>query len=193
LKKIRIYRWAEPVYDFSAKNRNHPKIGEKLIGKIPRLEHVAAMIGNQMLSWDEYDEEPGILLTEEERIGAQILRATIDHDLLLLQGLSHFEAIQKLEICQGVYNPEILKILAEIEAATERVRIVTLNFEDIVPGMIADEDILAKNGAVIIPRGQEITWSVIQGLTNFLEHIGIKDSIRVRLNETGDSEPLPTE
>lgn len=173
--------------------RNHPKIGEKLIGKIPRLEHVAAMIGNQMLSWDEYDEEPGILLTEEERIGAQILRATIDHDLLLLQGLSHFEAMQKLEMCQGVYNPEILKILAEIEAATERVRIVTLNFEDIVPGMIADEDILAKNGAVIIPRGQEITWSVIQGLTNFLEHIGIKDPIRVRLNETGDSEPLPTE
>ena len=128
--------------------RNHPRIGEKLIGKIPRLEHVAAMIGNQMLSWDEYGEEPGILLTEEEQMGAQILRATIDHDLLLLQGISHLEAIQRLEMRQGVYNPEILRILAENEAATERVRIVTLNFEDIVPGMIADEDILAKNGAV---------------------------------------------
>jgi hypothetical protein len=59
-----------------------------------------------------------------------------------------------------------------------------LDFEDIVPGMIADEDILAKNGAVIIPRGQEITWSVIQGLTNFLEHIGIREPIRIRVNET---------
>lgn len=172
--------------------RNHPRIGAKLIGKIPRLEHVAAMIGNQMVSWDEYGEEPGILLPEEVKAGAQILRATIDHDLHLLQGFTHLEAIQRLETYQGVYNPEILKILSENEIATERVRIVTLNFEDIVPGMTADEDILAKNGAVIIPRGQEITWSVIQGLNNFLEHIGIMDPIRVRLNETTDSDSLET-
>jgi response regulator RpfG family c-di-GMP phosphodiesterase len=164
--------------------RNHPKIGEKLIGKIPRLEHVAAIIGNQMLSWKEFGEEPGMLLTEEVQMGAQILRATIDHDRLLLQGISHSEAIQRMDARQGVYNPEIVKILAENETATERVRIITMNFEDIVPGMIADEDILAKNGAVIIPRGQEITWSVIQGLTNFLEHIGIREPIRVRVNET---------
>jgi response regulator RpfG family c-di-GMP phosphodiesterase len=170
--------------------RNHPRIGAKLIGKIPRLEHVAAMIGNQMLSWDEYDEEPGVLLTEEEKIGAQILRATIDHDFLLVQGDGHLEALQKMEKRRGAYNPEILKILAENEVSTERVRILTLNFEDIVPGMVADEDILAKNGTVIIPRGQEITWSVIQGLTNFLEHIGIRDPIRVRLSEATDSESL---
>ncbi|MFH0784469.1 MAG: HD domain-containing phosphohydrolase [Pseudomonadota bacterium] len=171
--------------------RNHPKIGAKLIGEIPRLEHVAAMIGNQMLLWNKYGEEPGILLKNEEKIGAQILKATIDHDFLMLQGLSHLEAIKKLEICHGVYNPEILKILAEDEVATKRVRIVTLNFEDIIPGMVADEDILAKNGAIIIPRGQEITWSAIQGLNNFLEHIGIRNPIRVRLKEIADYEPLP--
>jgi response regulator RpfG family c-di-GMP phosphodiesterase len=173
--------------------RNHPGIGAKLIGKIPRLEHVAAMIGNQMLSWDEYGEEPGIHLTEEEQMGAQILRSALDYDFLLARGSSHLEAIRTMEMRRGVYNPEILRILAESEVATERVRIVTLNFEDIVPGMVADEDILAKNGALIIPRGQEITWSVIQGLTNFLEHIGIRDPIRVRLYEAVDTEPLPAE
>jgi response regulator RpfG family c-di-GMP phosphodiesterase len=170
--------------------RNHPRIGAKLIGTIPRLEHVAAMIHHQMLSFDTYDKEPGISLPEEEKMGAQILKAAIDHDFLLLQGNNHLEAVRSLKARYGVYNPRVLNILAEHDVATERVRIVTLNFEDIIPGMVADEDILAKNGALIIPRGQEITWSVIQGLNNFLEHIGIRDPIRVRVNENADDQSL---
>ncbi len=171
--------------------KNHPVVGAKLIGRIPRLEHVAAMIGNQMLCWDQYDEEPGIRLTKEESIGAQILKAAMDHDALRLQGIGHIEALRNMERRQGVYNPEILKILAQFEGETQQIRIMTLNFEDIVPGMVADEDILAKNGALIIPRGQEITWAAIQGLTNFLEHIGIRDPIRVRVNEHQDSASYP--
>lgn len=163
--------------------RNHPKIGAKLIGKIPRLKHVAAIVENQMLVLDDYDEEPGVLLSEEERIGAQILRVTLDYDHLIFRGIGHHEALRTLELCQGVYNPKILKTLAEDEDVTEGIKIVILNFEDIVPGMIADEDILAKNGALIIPRHQEITWSVIQGLSNYLNHIGIRDPIRVRVHE----------
>ena len=168
--------------------RNHPRIGAKLIGRIPRLEHVAAMIDNQMLAWDDYGEEPGILLSAEEQTGAQILRATIDHDHLLFRGIGHPEALRTLEHRLGMYNPKILKILAEDEIVTERVRIEILNFEDIIPGMIADEDILAKNGELIIPRGQEITWPVIQGLSNYLEHIGIRDPIRVRVLESENSD-----
>jgi response regulator RpfG family c-di-GMP phosphodiesterase len=162
---------------------NHPKIGAQLIGKIPRLEHVAAMISHQMLSWDDYQTELGMYLSLEEQTGAQILKVAIDYDLLLLQGAGHLEAIQELEKRRGVYNMKLVKILADSQVSTERITILNLNFEDIVPGMIADEDILAKNGALIIPRGQEITWPVIQELTNYIDHIGIKDPIRVRTNE----------
>jgi hypothetical protein len=45
--------------------------------------------------------------------------------------------------------------------------------------MRAAEDVYAKNGTLIIAKGQEITWSVIQGLENFIKHIGIKEPIRV--------------
>jgi len=82
-----------------------------------------------------------------------------------------------------------LQYLAASQDSTERVRIVTLNFEEIVPGMIADEDILARNGAILIPRGQEISWAVIQSLNNFLEHLGIRNPIRVRIDETQDFRP----
>jgi response regulator RpfG family c-di-GMP phosphodiesterase len=168
--------------------RNHPRIGAKLIGRIPRLQHVAAIIEHQMLAWEDFGEKPGLLLSPDEQIGAQILRATIDYDHLLFRGIGHREALRTLELRQGMYNPEILRILAEDERATERVRIEILNFEDIVPGMVADEDILAKNGALIIPRGQEITWPVIQGLSNYLDHIGIRDPIRVRVHEKGNAD-----
>ena len=164
--------------------RNHPKIGAKLIGRIPRLNNVAAMIENQMLPWEAYGQEPGSLLAKDVQLGAQILRAAIDHDHLLFRSIGHHEAIRTLALRQGAYNQKILGMLAEDDIVTERSEIVMLNFEDIVPGMIADEDILAKNGTLIIPRGQEITWSVIQELTNYLEHIGIKGPIRVRVNES---------
>ncbi len=162
---------------------NHPKVGAKLITKIPRLGHVAKMIEYQLLSYEEFVYDNNKLLTNEEQIGAQILRMAIDHDFLLIQGDSHKVAIQKMSREQGVYNQKILQILAEIQIKNERVKILTLNFEDVLPGMIADEDIRARNGALVIPRGQEITWSVIQELTNYLEHIGIKDPIRVRTYE----------
>lgn len=166
--------------------RHHPGIGAKLIGKIPRLEHVAAMIRNQMLPWSAFGSDPCIQGTEEEKTGAQILKAAIDHDFLLIQGVSHPDAMQRMEMRRGVYNPEVLKIMAENHDSAERVRIVSLDFEDVVPGMIADEDIIAKNGAILIPRGQEISWAVIQSLNNFLEHIGIRNPVRVRIQEDPD-------
>ena len=59
------------------------------------------------------------------------------------------------------------------------------------PGMIAEEDVIAKNGALIIPKGQEITWPIIKGLQNFLKHIGIQEPILVRVSEHDSQETLP--
>jgi len=44
--------------------------------------------------------------------------------------------------------------------------------------MVAVEDVFAKNGAMLIPKGQEITWPVIQSLMNFEKQIGIVEPIR---------------
>ncbi len=169
--------------ELSMKN-NHPSVGAKLISKIPRLDHVAVMVKNQIRTFEDLESWAGKELTVEERMGAQLLKAAIDHDILLVKGLGHLGAIKEMQKQKGVYNSDILSILLEKKIHEEPLKIISLNFEDILPGMIADEDILAGNGALIIPRGQEITWSVIQELTNYINHIGIKDPIRVRCRET---------
>jgi hypothetical protein len=50
--------------------------------------------------------------------------------------------------------------------------------------MIAEEDILAKNGTLLTPKGQEITWPVLRGLLNFSKQVGVREPIRVRIEQT---------
>ena len=160
--------------------RNHPKVGGKLIGNIPRMEDIAAMVEHQMFPWRALEEHPAPVLTSGGQMGAQILKAAIDHDRYLQQGMTHQEAIAKMAACQGEYHPQILRILEDCRVAPQQTKIVNLNFDDLVPGMIAEEDILAQNGSLIIPRGQEITWPMIMGLMNYIEHMGVREPIRIR-------------
>ncbi len=160
---------------------NHPKVGSKLIRKIPRLEKVAAMIENQLRSFDSCEE--GDSKEEEVRLGAEILKATIEYDLLRQQDIGHLQAIKQMNKQSGKYNPSILNLLEKHKQKDVHGIIKNISFKDVIPGMTAVEDVFAKNGAMLIPKGQEITWPVIQSLTNFEKQIGIVEPIRVRTIE----------
>jgi response regulator RpfG family c-di-GMP phosphodiesterase len=162
--------------------QNHPKVGASLLSDIPRLESVVGMISYQLRRYDEFPTDGEI--DEETAIGAQILRVALDHDHLLFQGKKHIEAIKELSLEKGLYNPQILKLLHNVKLDEEHIRIVSLKVQDISIGMIAEEDILAKNGILLTPKGQEITWPVLQGLLNFSKQVGVKEPIRVRLEQT---------
>lgn len=167
----------------------HPKVGQKLVEQIPRLEKVAQIIAHQFMDFEHYQDQDE--LDDDVIIGAQILRAVIDYDLLLHQGVKHSHALKKLAKKEGIYNPEILEKLQEIEVSSTKIKVLSLKFQDIVPGMIAEEDVVARNGALIIPKGQEITWAIIKGLHNFIKHIGIQEPIRVCVPEGDSKDQLP--
>lgn len=157
---------------------DHPRIGAQLVRRIPRLEGVADIISSQLLPFEESissASEP-----DTNIIGSHILRAALDYDQLTAQGMTHEEAISQLYNRQGRYNPDVLQQLKLLQPRLPKEgATVTLLFDELVPGMIAAEDILAKNGTTIIEKGQEITWPALQGLHNFIEHIGIQEPIKV--------------
>lgn len=157
----------------------HPLIGAKMLSQIPRLEGVAEIIRLQMKRWNWYSDNEQ--LDQDVVMGAQILKIAIDYDMLLQRGMDHETALINLTRRKGVYNPDVLEKMAELSLDGSRDETRILAFQDIVPGMIADEDVVAKNGALIIAKGQEITWPAIQGLNNFIDHIGIKEPIRVKV------------
>ena len=165
---------------------NHPKVGASLLADIPRLESVVGMISEQLRRYDAFTEE--LSADEEIAIGAQILRVALDYDLLLFQGRKHHEAVKELHMEKGMYNPDILKLLNNVKLDDEHVRVVSLKVQDISIGMIAEEDIVAKNGILLTPKGKEITWPVLQGLLNFSRQVGVKEPIRVRLEQAASSE-----
>ncbi len=163
---------------------NHPRVGSKLIRKIPRLEKVAAMIENQLRSADSCEEIDS--LDEDVCLGAEILKASIEYDLLRQQDISHSQAIHDMRKKSGKYNTTILALIEKYKPKNMHATVRNISFKEVVPGMVAVEDVFAKNGAMLIPKGQEITWPVIQSLMNFEKQIGIVEPIRVQLNEDED-------
>ena len=61
------------------------------------------------------------------------------------------------------------------------VKTISVNVQELTVGMIPVQDVLAKNGAMIIPKGQSITWSLLQCLGNFVKQIGVVEPITVQV------------
>ncbi len=159
---------------------DHPQAGAGLLENIPRMEGVTAIIRNQLKDFDEYESDDAEI--EETDLGAQIIRVVFDYDLLLYQGVSHRDAVRHL-LRQDSYNPEIVKHLGKIKKTDDQAQVVSLKIKDLTVGMVAEDDIIAKNNTLLAPKGQEITWPVLQGLRNFSRKVGVKEPVRVWVNK----------
>jgi response regulator RpfG family c-di-GMP phosphodiesterase len=158
---------------------DHPRVGAHLVGQIPRLDGVADIIKNHLKPFDDPSATEDI--DQSIAIGAQILKAALDYDLLIYKGDAHQDAISQPYGREGQYNPEVLAHLNSMSPQQQKREneTVDLFFDELVPGMTAAENVLAKNGSLIIEKGQEITWPTLQGLQNFIQHIGIQEPIKV--------------
>ena len=166
---------------------NYPEIGARLLENIPRLESVTKMIRWQQKPFSEYTDDFTEPEFEEVLTGAQILKGAIDFDLLLHQGHSPPKAVEELHQQERKYNREVLKALGRIRFQ-EHVRTLSLGVDYITVGMSAEEDITAKNGAMILPKGQKISWPVLQALYNFNRQVGIVEPIKVRTGHDEEEE-----
>jgi len=171
--------------------KNHPQVASGLIQKIPRLEKVAAMIEHQLCPFDCRDGES--FVDEEIRLGSEILKVAVDYDLLRQQDLNHILAIKSMRKQKEMYNQVILDLMEKHKPKEMHTTIINVSFKDVIPGMIAAEDVFAKNGTLLIPKDQEITWSIIKSLGNFEKHIGIMEPIRVRLDDRKEQDLLSLE
>ncbi|MDO8945743.1 MAG: response regulator [Desulfocapsaceae bacterium] len=159
----------------------HPEVGRRLFAHIPRMELVAGMVAMQLSPMNAYEDEA---VSEDDAVvcrGAQMLKVAIDYDLFRYQGMTHKDILHKMKTMPRVYNPEIVKALEGLKVKKEQGALVNLKVKDIQTGMIAQEDVFANNGVLIIPQGQVVTWSILQGLDNFSKQVGIKEPVCMRM------------
>ncbi len=167
----------------------HPAIGASLLEKIPRLEKVTRMIRLQLKRFEDYtDEETGAEF-EEVLLGGQVLKAALDFDRLLFRGLGRQEAVATMKSRRNVYNPSILAILEKLRIGRLETHELTLPVDQIGIGMVVAEDIMAKNGVLIIPKGQVITMPLMQGLRNFSHQVGVIEPLKVLIGPPMEDDP----
>ncbi len=173
----------QPLADFEQEMfDSHPLVGRNLLGNIPRLEPIARMIEGQHQPFDgtlrDVDADDPVAL------GSELLKAALGFDQLITAGLTPADAILEMQRQPRVYDPRMVAVLRNLPrdetARTLRLARVT----DLNTQMIVDEDVYAKNGLLLVPKGQEVTYPVLERLRNFSRGVGIVEPFRVLVRPT---------
>jgi response regulator RpfG family c-di-GMP phosphodiesterase len=160
----------------------HPEVGRRLLENIPRLQAIAAMVERQQDPYWRYGAQDGNETDDRTALGSQILRVAIELDQLLMRGVAFDAAWHKLRAKKGEFNPEVLESLMDLRVGDGAKAVRMLSVADVQAGMIADQDIQASDGSILVPRNQEITYSVLLLLRAAARRQGVVEPFAVRLD-----------
>jgi response regulator RpfG family c-di-GMP phosphodiesterase len=172
--------------DEQARYRDHPKIAHDLLRNIPRLEPIAWMIAHQ----NEFFSVEGDVASRESadmRLGAEILQAILQFDDFLSQGYSRTEAAHEASRCHKELDPRVFRALVEVEVEREARKIQECTIDDLVVGMIFENEVRTQNGMLIVSRGQEITAPLLLKLKSFWDKGALQDNFSVTIPHSGQS------
>ena len=148
-----------------------PKIAASLLEPIPRLEPVIDTIVNAQRNFDNKRRPPSI--------GAQILRLVQDYDSLLSKGYHSATVLDTLRGRVGAYDPDLIEALAKLLGNLRRRKeIKELNVPQLREGMIFAEDLNTKKGMLLVPRGNEVTLSMLKRFDHF-PHNAFQEPVRM--------------
>jgi response regulator RpfG family c-di-GMP phosphodiesterase len=125
----------------------------QMLENIPRLEPVLEIL--KYLAIETRGQLPSDLNAGPP--GALLLRLALEWDQWEAQGSSHAEVLAKLTANEALYGSDTLNALKDMPApAGTQAAPRPTPVRDLEPGMILAEDLVRKNGVVILPRGFEI-------------------------------------
>lgn len=158
----KLYQGGVPSEKERAMLERVPAVTEQLLGNIPRLEPVLAILGNRD---KPYRFDPAEL--DAVRIGGPILKLAGDFDTLINQGNSAQLALDILRGRPGRYDPTLLDAFIAIRSATgQRRAIKEVAILALQVGMVFAEDVRTKSGALLVSRGQEVKPGLLERLYN---------------------------
>ncbi len=159
----------------------HPIVAQKLLSKIPRLEAVSEMIGNQLKSKKELVPDSDELPTSSVILGGLILKAALDFDALITKGESQAVAVKHLSQMAGKYHGKILEALLQIDVPNLEMKAQIVRVRELDNTMTIGSEIRTHHGVLIIGSGQQVSHSIRTILENYLEQREIDDKISVHI------------
>ncbi len=159
---------------------SHPEVAGKLLGQIPRLEDVAGMVAGQLKAPSKELVGGNAETWKPQTIGAAILWTAVRFDKLVNQGRSAQAAAQQIRQLVPHLPQSITDamITAPVAAGGHREsRSVTVN--NLAVGMILEGEVLSTKGIRLVPKGAEITGSLLGRLRTIAGGVGVAEPIPV--------------
>ena len=157
----------------------HPSTAADLLRKIPRLEKIAEIVAYQEKCFDgsgvPRDDKKG----RDIPLGARILKAVLDYDVLEGSGIAKRDAFAKMEERSNLYDPDVLASLKSIIEFEPPKNAWTLNLDQLEEGMILAEDLRSSKGRLLVSKGHELSPILINRLNNVKKSMGIKEPVKV--------------
>src|ERR1700685_738728 len=143
----------------------HPAVAYDLLSKIPRLEPIAWMIQHQNGPLPDIVE--GDSKMADMRRGAEILRLILAYEQLIHKGTSRTEAAHRLSRQNKDFSPDFFQALVTLDPNAEEGEIRKCRIQDLVPGMIIQQEVRTRAGVLLVSKGQEATSPLVLKLKNF--------------------------
>ncbi len=157
-----------------------PQMAAQLVGQIPRLEGVTAILKYQNARYDGRDARQGDPYGEASPLGARMLKVAIDVDTLEAAGQPIAEILLTLNGRVGMYDPRVVAAMAALRRVSSGLDdLIEVRLNAVRAGMIFAFDVVAENGLVLIGRGQEATPSLVRRIQNHWHDMRLREPARV--------------
>ena len=148
----------------------HPSVTAGMLAHIPRMERVSNIIQNQNVSLKDNPSLPP---------EARILKACLDYDELVQQGMGKQDAIDVLRNKGPVYDQKVIAVLERGTAGDDGYVRRQINLADIKEGMILDEPLFSLDEVHLVAEGTELTETALLRIVNFMKAKRLPERVRV--------------
>jgi response regulator RpfG family c-di-GMP phosphodiesterase len=154
----------------------HPEVAYRLVAKIPRLQPVAEIVRRQHLG-----SQADASADERIMLGGELLHLALELDKLISRGLSTPLALMELRKAGLPVRPSLMYALRSFAGAGEREVVRAIQVRELAPGMIFDEEVRARHGALLVGKNRTADPVTIERLKRFAAGIGVIEPFRVRV------------
>jgi len=161
------YTYAKMSPEDQARFNAHPQAGMDLLARIPRLESVAWMIGQQLKK-----DVPAVVprlsepYAKEIVLGAKILKLALAFDDLRMKHLSIEDAIGRLHSRRSEFERDLVDGLNDIVPPVAMMALRKVSTLKLAVGMIVEQEIKTAAGMLLVAKAQEITPALLVKLQN---------------------------
>jgi FixJ family two-component response regulator len=168
----------------------HPQVARDLLMNIPRLEPIAWMISQQLVTKALHTiADTPVSSAENIVLGANMLKLAVAFDNLRMKGLTNAEAVTSLRGRQSEFERKLIDALTSMEPDGAKMELRKVTPSRLTTGMILQQEIRNTRGVLLVGKGQDVTHALLIRLNNYGKSGTIDKEIMVMVPVSGNRQP----